>query len=217
VKILSTNLNQSDKVNVIVDLEHAINESPGQVAIYLESIRKQLEMTQTMDQNGITSLTNVVRKYPSLKFIMVAEYENKAIGEVPIVVIDLESAVPDFRDRDESSIKHALHLSSGDLTTMEVAALLDVSPQMVRKYCQENEIEASRTMGNRGEWRIHAQPFFYNRKYLAGKYIEMIHERKNKNEELVRGIEGISKHSEYLKALDEIIENRSPSKEPSDD
>lgn len=45
------------------------------------------------------------------------------------------------------------------LTVTEVATLLSISPQMVRRKCMADEIEAHRTLNGRGKWRILSSQF----------------------------------------------------------
>ncbi|QNR22483.1 helix-turn-helix domain-containing protein (plasmid) [Exiguobacterium sp. Helios] len=45
------------------------------------------------------------------------------------------------------------------LTVNEVSTLLSITPQMVRRKCQAKEINAYRTLNNKGKWRIPTEQF----------------------------------------------------------
>lgn len=45
------------------------------------------------------------------------------------------------------------------LSVRDVSVMLDVTPQMVRRYCANGDIEAKRRLGNKGQWMIHTDQF----------------------------------------------------------
>ena len=45
------------------------------------------------------------------------------------------------------------------LTTLDVAYLLGISTQMVRRHLEQKKIAGWRTLGDRGEWRIEFEPY----------------------------------------------------------
>lgn len=55
--------------------------------------------------------------------------------------------------------EHAVEAVPEHLTVAEVAELLEVSPQMVRRKCMTGEIQAHRTLNGKGKWRIPAKQF----------------------------------------------------------
>lgn len=45
------------------------------------------------------------------------------------------------------------------LSVRDVSVMLDVTPQMVRRYCANGDIEAKRRLGSKGQWMIHTEQF----------------------------------------------------------
>lgn len=54
---------------------------------------------------------------------------------------------------------NALDVLPKYLTVNEVGILLSITPQMVRRKCQAEEIKAYRTLNNKGKWRIPTEQF----------------------------------------------------------
>ncbi|MFL0575030.1 helix-turn-helix domain-containing protein [Priestia megaterium] len=88
------------------------------------------------------------------------------------------------------------------LTTQDVANILGVSTQMVRRYCNEGQFDAWRTQGNKGEWRINVEQF-----KTHTNYIKMVN-RRTKNLLMADLIEDLSNNTEYQSAIDRIEEER---------
>ncbi|WP_307606804.1 helix-turn-helix domain-containing protein [Paenibacillus sp. V4I9] len=65
------------------------------------------------------------------------------------------------------------------ITTNEVSKLLGISPQAVRKWCESKKLDATRTFGEYGEWRIDTSQFKKNAE-LAKKYRNLIFENRQK-------------------------------------
>lgn len=68
--------------------------------------------------------------------------------------------------------KNALEAVPEHLTVSEVAQLIEVSPQMVRRKCMTGEILAHRTLNGKGKWRIPANQFMTHPRFeeLVMKY-----------------------------------------------
>ncbi|KAF6512414.1 hypothetical protein TGS27_0793 [Geobacillus stearothermophilus] len=70
-------------------------------------------------------------------------------------------------DQEKQSVRHILtemaeQTIPDDLHVRDVALLLDVTPQMVRRYCAEGKIEAYQRLGDSGKWIIPAAQFFHH-------------------------------------------------------
>jgi len=68
--------------------------------------------------------------------------------------------------------ENALETVPEHLTVAEVAELIEVSPQMVRRKCMTGEILAHRTLNGKGKWRIPAKQFMTHPRFeeLVMKY-----------------------------------------------
>lgn len=68
--------------------------------------------------------------------------------------------------------ENALETVPEHLTVAEVAQLIEVSPQMVRRKCMTGEILAHRTLNGKGKWRIPAKQFMTHPRFeeLVMKY-----------------------------------------------
>ncbi|MDN4075447.1 helix-turn-helix domain-containing protein [Fictibacillus terranigra] len=88
------------------------------------------------------------------------------------------------------------------LTTHDVATILNITPQMVRRYCAEGTLNAWRTLGDRGEWRIDVEQFEKN-----PNYIQMV-KRRTKNLMMANIVEELSTSKEYQEAMDQIEQER---------
>lgn len=226
VKITMTTIQEKQFLH---SLEQAIDETPGDLGFYLDAIRRQMELAKKMNTKQLEHLERLASKYPDLRIILEPKENNleSQMGDtssVAVVVVDVKSLPKATPTKAKWFLKHktqqkterptvasihsAIQHSGGYLTTKEVADLLGVSPQMVRTYCQQSVYEASRTMGDRGEWRIDAKDFFGKNPHLAEGYVTIVNDRKRSNLDLVKAITSLSENDEYLKALNSLEESR---------
>ena len=74
--------------------------------------------------------------------------------------LDLEMTEEDLRLVHKYALpENAIEVVPEYLTVAEVAELIAVSPQMVRRKCMTGEILAHRTLNGKGKWRIPAKQF----------------------------------------------------------
>ncbi|GEN35944.1 helix-turn-helix domain-containing protein [Aneurinibacillus danicus] len=100
--------------------------------------------------------------------------------------------------------------TSGDpefLSPGEVADLLGITPQMVRRYCKEGAIPAYRTLGNRGSWRIDTKHFFAKYPDKRDLFRERIQEDKRRTKEVIEALNEMAKTGEYDALLDDNKES----------
>lgn len=64
------------------------------------------------------------------------------------------------------------------ISTSDVSKILGISPQAVRKWCETKKLEAKRTFGDYGEWKIYTEQFKRNEE-MASKYrVVMVHKKE---------------------------------------
>lgn len=68
-----------------------------------------------------------------------------------------------------------------NLSVNDVSELLNVSPQMVRRYCTEGKIEAHQTLEGSGKWKIPTVQFMNH-----PNWDNFIHDKKNMNKNNMR-------------------------------
>jgi excisionase family DNA binding protein len=171
----------------IDEFEKAVESASPVNSVFLMLLKDLKKISQKLEDKDIKELKEIAKKYPSIK---------------PTLNLFI------FSEENTGSSSKELEDEPDYLTTSDVAEILDISQQMVRKHCKEGKLKAWQTLGNRGEWRIDVEQFRDNPRYK-----QMIRDRIDRNLRLVDTVRELSKSDEYLKMLDQIDENREKNRE----
>lgn len=82
------------------------------------------------------------------------------------------------------------------LTTNDVSKILGISPQAVRKWCESGKLNAKRTFGDYGEWKISTDQFMKNEE-IREKFRNVIRMKREKQLKTNRALTGLSKINYY--------------------
>ncbi len=157
------------------------------------ALQEQSEFLRKLDVNKVNEILRISRSDPDLAPI------------VPILEAYQEIAITALAWQ-EPEIKTAETKATDFLTTGDVAFLLGVSPQQVRTYCQNGDIIAWRTNGNRGEWRIQVDQYLDHPRYRElTKRMEVLGER---NSRILRTLGTLSEEKEYTDMIERVISER---------
>ncbi|MHB1629826.1 MAG: helix-turn-helix domain-containing protein [Bacilli bacterium] len=161
-------------------LERLSDHSHGIVAKWLFLIKEQAELTQKMSFSDLSSLKMAVQEHPELSHVL------ETIQQLSTEIISTHS----LSNREPFNAERAQDDDKTEepeyLSTLEVAKFLDISPQMVRRYCQDGSIKAWRTLGDRGEWRIDMAQYRDHPKLTA-----MLDARSRRNRNLISAIDDL--------------------------
>ncbi len=136
-------------------LEMVSQNAKGKVAILYDSLKRANEILQSLSEEEFEQIQKESDRFPALKTIISNTLPLKKSTQTT------------------QKVKRNAELP-GYLTVQDTAELLGISPQSVRKYCKEGRIQAWRTLGNSGEWRILVEP------YLNHQNIESLLEKYRK-------------------------------------
>lgn len=157
-----------------------------------QALQQQNEYLRNLDVEKVNEIISLSKSNPDLKPIvsLLESYRESAVTALawPEPETKLaEKKVVDF------------------LTTGDVAFLLGISPQQVRTYCQNGDIIAWRTNGNRGEWRIQVEQYVKH-----PRYEDLMNEKQNAedhNKRILRTLERLSEE-EYTNMIDYLERKR---------
>ncbi|MED4183584.1 helix-turn-helix domain-containing protein [Priestia megaterium] len=92
------------------------------------------------------------------------------------------------------------------LTVRDVAKLLGISPQMVRRHCANNNIVSWRTAGEKGEWRIDIDQYRSNPSYSKRleTVLDQVRNRKERKQNLISAVKELPQTNGYTEMLDDI-------------
>ncbi|OAS87839.1 MULTISPECIES: hypothetical protein [Metabacillus] len=162
-------------------------------------------MLKTLTQTQVQVLEEEVKVIESDKvsrYIYFLREQQKLIDQMTNTEIDtIENLVTKINFVEENR-----NVIPDYLSTMDVSWLLSISPQMVRKYCQEGVINAWRTMGDRGEWRVEVNQYKNHPKF--DELLVRLREHKQKNRQTLEAIKKLSNLDEYHTMFDEIEKNK---------
>jgi hypothetical protein len=165
-------------------IENESKAHKGSLAQVLYLLKMQAELMMTLTNEEIKTLNYILNEKLQL---------NTNLKDKPITELMDE---PEF------------------LTTLDVAEILAISPQMVRKRCMDGSIRAWRTLGDRGEWRIDVEPFRNHPRYQA--FLRQRAEHLEDNQRLFEVVQELSADPEYKRVLDDIQEDREKDREEFD-
>ncbi|MHB1682102.1 MAG: helix-turn-helix domain-containing protein [Bacilli bacterium] len=164
----------------ILALERLSDHSHGLVAKWLFLVKEQAELTQKMSFNDLDSIRMAIQEHPELAHVL------ETIQQLSTEIISVHS-VPNSEPSNEVLAQDDDKTEEPEyLSTLEVAKFLAISPQMVRRYCQDGSIKAWRTLGDRGEWRIDMAQYRDHPKLTA-----MLEARSLRNRNLVSAIDDL--------------------------
>ena len=107
----------------------------------LEKIEVATELNDDLKrQSAVRRAINALKEYEQSLDIKLSEREEAIVSQYTVS-------------------ENLIHLLPKYLTVTEVGKLLSISPQMVRRKCMANEIEAHRTLNGKGKWRIPSSQF----------------------------------------------------------
>lgn len=175
----------------IDEFEQAVECASPLNSVFLILLKDLKKISQKLEDKDIKELNEIAKKYPSIK------------PTLNLFILSEENAGSLSGNKNQESEDEPDYL-----TTSDVAEILDISPQMVRKHCKEGKLKSWQTLGDRGEWRIDVEQFRDNPRYK-----QMIRDRIDRNLRLVETVRELSKSDEYLEMLDQIDENREKNRE----
>ncbi|HEU4963583.1 MAG TPA: helix-turn-helix domain-containing protein [Bacilli bacterium] len=146
-----------------------------------------------------------------------SEEEQKAVQYLLAKMMGV-SLEPDDHPIDRESIDALLSHATTEpeyLTTLDVAKILGISPQLVRRYCQDGTIPAWRTLGNRGEWRIDVA--YYQDHPGYRQFLRQRQEKQHATQQVRIGLKKLSSSENYEQLLAEIEQDRAKNKQIGDE
>ncbi|WP_157964190.1 helix-turn-helix domain-containing protein [Exiguobacterium sp. TNDT2] len=144
---------------MLKDYKHAIIE-----LLEKDSQLKKIEVTSELISDRLKLHASIRRTINALK-----EYEQ---------TLDLDITEQDQKILNKYTMSEDLvQMLPKYLSVAEVGKLLAISPQMVRRKCMHEEIEAYRTLNGKGKWRIPSAQFIGHQN-LEDLILEYKHKRQ---------------------------------------
>ena len=132
-------------IQEIETLESAAQNAKGKIAILYDSLKRASEILHSLSIEEFEQLQKESESHPVLKSIVSNAVTRNTVHKEETVQFNLKTEIdPNL---------------PGFLTVNDAAELLSISPQSVRKYCKSGRIQAWRTLGDSGEWRIDIEPY----------------------------------------------------------
>lgn len=134
------------------------------------------------------------------------------------IELEIQNSVRETANPPGNTYRYTFKIGSGSqdgdvpipeyLSTKAVSEILDISPQMVRRYCQDRQLKATRTMGLAGDWRIDTKEFIAQDPSRLTKLKAILQNRVERNAKLAETVEKLADRTGVQKILDGIDSKR---------
>ncbi|MGN7233796.1 hypothetical protein ACTHQ0_28995 [Priestia megaterium] len=166
----------------------------------VEQIRKLENEPKITNTPILESYVAVLKEAISLQAKMKPE-EKRVLEQMLIATADTNNS--------------ALSNTEEYLSVRDVSKLLEISPQMVRRHCHNQNIIAWRTLDDTGEWRIDINQYKNNPRY-SSRLAVILHEKQNREKNkanLIKTVRELSEMEGYAEMFDEINARRDKSRD----